>query len=212
MVEPATRTPSVLTLTPEQRVDLHQLAEVAGLDIRREALNSIIDLLAIGAKPHNLGPILQAICKPSGIASASRQSSSDQPQTKPVTSLLHIVADSTMAASALFVLDLKGRVLLSRDYRGDVNPKQAERFITKLNELEESGKVTPVILDEGVSYIYVQYSNLYLLAVAKNNINVGSILLFLHKLKEIFTHYFQELEEESLRDNFVIAYELLDEV
>ena len=63
-----------------------------------------------------------------------------------------------------------------------------------------------------MSYIYVQYSNLYLLAVAKNNINVGSILLFLHKLKEIFTHYFQELEEESLRDNFVIAYELLDEV
>ena len=117
-----------------------------------------------------------------------------------------------MAASALFVLDLKGRVLLSRDYRGDVNPKQAERFITKLNELEESGRVTPVILDEGVSYIYVQYSNLYLLAVAKNNINAGSILLFLHKLKEIFTHYFQELEEESLRDNFVIAYELLDEV
>ena len=117
-----------------------------------------------------------------------------------------------MAASALFVLDLKGRVLLSRDYRGDVNPKQAERFITKLNELEESGRVTPVILDEGVSYIYVQYSNLYLLAVAKNNINAGSILLFLHKLKEIFMHYFQELEEESLRDNFVIAYELLDEV
>lgn len=117
-----------------------------------------------------------------------------------------------MAASALFVLDLKGRILLSRDYRGDVNPKQAERFITKLNELEESGRVTPVILDEGVSYIYVQYSNLYLLAVAKNNINAGSILLFLHKLKEIFTHYFQELEEESLRDNFVIAYELLDEV
>lgn len=117
-----------------------------------------------------------------------------------------------MAASALFVLDLKGRILLSRDYRGDVNPKQAERFITKLNELEEAGKVTPVILDEGVSYIYVQYSNLYLLAVAKNNINAGAILLFLHKLKEIFTHYFQELEEESLRDNFVIAYELLDEV
>lgn len=117
-----------------------------------------------------------------------------------------------MAASALFVLDLKGRILLSRDYRGDVNPKQAERFITKLNELEEAGKVTPVILDGGVSYIYVQYSNLYLLAVAKNNINAGAILLFLHKLKEIFTHYFQELEEESLRDNFVIAYELLDEV
>ncbi len=81
MVEPAIRTSTVLTLTPEQRVDLHQLADISGLDIRREALNSIIDLLAVGAKPHNLGPILQAICKPSGVASAARQASSEQPQT-----------------------------------------------------------------------------------------------------------------------------------
>ena len=81
MVEPAIRTSTVLTLTPEQRLDLHQLTEAAGLDIRREALNSIIDLLAVGAKPHNLGPILQAICKPSGGPQSSRQSSSDQQQS-----------------------------------------------------------------------------------------------------------------------------------
>lgn len=68
------------------------------------------------------------------------------------------------------------------------------------------------MLLQGISYLYVQYSNLYLVAVARDNVNAASILLFLHKLKEVFTHYFNELEEESLRDNFVIAYELLDEV
>ena len=73
-------------------------------------------------------------------------------------------------------------------------------------------QVTPVVHDEGISYLYVQYSNLYLVAVARDNINAASILLFLHKLREVFVHYFNELEEESLRDNFVIAYELLDEV
>jgi AP-1 complex subunit mu len=46
-----------------------------------------------------------------------------------------------MAASALFILDLKGHVILFRDYRGDIPIKHAERFITKLNELEEAGKV-----------------------------------------------------------------------
>lgn len=46
-----------------------------------------------------------------------------------------------MAASAVFILDLKGHVILFRDYRGDVPIKHAERFITKLNELEEAGKV-----------------------------------------------------------------------
>ncbi|KAK9832883.1 hypothetical protein WJX74_000672 [Apatococcus lobatus] len=117
-----------------------------------------------------------------------------------------------MAASAVFILDLKGRPILIRDYRGDVSTKSAERFITKVNELEETGKVSPIIYDEGVTYIYIQYSNLYLLTVARNNINSAAILLFLHKLREVFSHYFRELEEESLRDNFVIAYELLDEV
>uniref|UniRef100_R7WA81 AP-1 complex subunit mu-1 n=1 Tax=Aegilops tauschii TaxID=37682 RepID=R7WA81_AEGTA len=68
------------------------------------------------------------------------------------------------AVSALFLLDIKGRVLVWRDFRGDVTAVQAERFFTKL-------------LD-----------------------------------KEVFKHYFEELEEESLRDNFVVVYELLDEM
>jgi len=29
---------------------------------------------------------------------------------------------------------------------------------------------------------------------------------------EVFTEYFKELEEESIRDNFVVIYELLDEM
>lgn len=80
MVEPGSRAPAVLILTPEQRADLHSIAEAAGLDIRTDALDSIIDLLATGAKPHNLGPILQAICKPSGGPSVPRPSSSGQQQ------------------------------------------------------------------------------------------------------------------------------------
>lgn len=35
---------------------------------------------------------------------------------------------------------------------------------------------------------------------------------YLYKLLEVLREYFNELEEESLRDNFVITYELLDEM
>ena len=34
----------------------------------------------------------------------------------------------------------------------------------------------------------------------------------MHKLCQVFAEYFKEVEEESIRDNFVIVYELLDEV
>lgn len=40
------------------------------------------------------------------------------------------------AASALFFLDIKGRVLVWRDYRGDVTAAQAEKCFTKLIDKE----------------------------------------------------------------------------
>lgn len=63
-----------------------------------------------------------------------------------------------------------------------------------------------------MQYLYIRHSNLYLLALTKRNTNAAEILLFLHKIVEVFTEYFKELEEESIRDNFVIIYELLDEM
>jgi AP-1 complex subunit mu len=61
-------------------------------------------------------------------------------------------------------------------------------------------------------YLYIRHNNLYLLALTKRNTNAAEMLLFLHKIVEVFTEYFKELEEESIRDNFVIIYELLDEM
>ncbi len=65
-------------------------------------------------------------------------------------------------------------------------------------------------------YVFVELlfkPNFYLvLALTRKNSNAMTILLFLHKLVQVFTEYFKELEEESLRDNFVIVYELLDEM
>ena len=50
------------------------------------------------------------------------------------------------------------------------------------------------------------------IAISRNNSNAGEIILFLHRLVLVLVEYFKELEEESIRDNFVIIYELLDEM
>jgi AP-1 complex subunit mu len=59
--------------------------------------------------------------------------------------------------------------------------------------------------------IVLQLSNLYFCAVTTRNSNVALILTFLYRLAQVFKDYFGQLEEESIRDNFVIIYELLDE-
>ena len=38
-----------------------------------------------------------------------------------------------------------------------------------------------------------------------------SLSLFFSLREQVFKDYFGELEEESIRDNFVVVYELLDE-
>jgi AP-1 complex subunit mu len=53
---------------------------------------------------------------------------------------------------------------------------------------------------------------LIVLALSKRNSNAAEIILFLHRLTQVLVEYFKELEEESIRDNFVIIYELLDEM
>lgn len=51
-----------------------------------------------------------------------------------------------------------------------------------------------------------------MLALSKRNSNAAEIILFLHRLTQVLVEYFKELEEESIRDNFVIIYELMDEM
>ncbi|GKT84130.1 AP-1 complex subunit mu-1 [Colletotrichum tofieldiae] len=116
-------------------------------------------------------------------------------------------------ASAVFFLDLKGKTLLARNYRGDIPMSAVEKFPVLLSEAEEeSSAVPPCFSHEGINYLYIRHNNLYLLALTKRNTNAAEILLFLHKIVEVFTEYFKALEEESIRDNFVIIYELLDEM
>mmetsp|Transcript_53229 Transcript_53229/g.79054 ORF Transcript_53229/g.79054 Transcript_53229/m.79054 type:complete len:453 (+) Transcript_53229:86-1444(+) len=134
-----------------------------------------------------------------------------------------------MVASAIFITDLTGKGIISRNYRGDVPLTQAiERFAQYLTETEDENKkpifhvdvnrdVTESLENVGIAgpggetFAYIQHNNLYLCAVTRKNSNIALVVTFLYKLASVFRDYFGTLEEESIRDNFVVIYELLDE-
>jgi AP-1 complex subunit mu len=139
-----------------------------------------------------------------------------------------------MVASAIFITDLTGKPLISRNYRGDIPLGQAaEKFASYLLEADEEAKKPVFYVDGngefgslkrgeefedecsgapgGETFVYVQHSNLYLVGVTCKNSNVALILTYLYQLAALFQDYFTTLNEESIRDNFVIIYELLDE-
>lgn len=88
-----------------------------------------------------------------------------------------------------------------------------EKFPLLLLEAEEESSVVPPCFSrEGINYLYIVHNNLYLLALTKRNSNAAQILLFLHRIVKVLTEYFKRLNEESIKDNFVVMYELLDEM
>lgn len=115
-----------------------------------------------------------------------------------------------MVCSAIFITDTKGKVIISRNYRGDIPMAVCERFSLHIQEKDED-ELRPVFTEDGITYVYIKMNNLLFLAVTKRNSNIALILFFLYKLTGVFKDYFGELEEESIRDNFVVVYELLDE-
>lgn len=133
-----------------------------------------------------------------------------------------------MVASAVFITDLQGKAIISRNYRGDISLNRViECFAEYLVEVEDEAKKPVFHVDvngdvqsgEGVGatgtggehFVYVSHQNVYLCAVTRKNSNVALIFTFLYRLAQVFKDYFGSLEEESIRDNFVVIYELLDE-
>ncbi|ODV61105.1 Apm1p [Ascoidea rubescens DSM 1968] len=116
-------------------------------------------------------------------------------------------------ASVIYFLDSKGKPLLSRDYKGDIPSSSIEKFPLLLLESEEENSAAPPVFNyQGINYLYLVHNDLYLLALTKKNEDVLQIMLFLNRIIEVLTQYFKHLEEESIRDNFVVIYELLDEM
>ncbi|CAH4035039.1 unnamed protein product [Pieris brassicae] len=117
-----------------------------------------------------------------------------------------------MSSSAVYILDVKGKVLISRNYRGDVDLGVIDKFMPLLMEKEEEGMLTPLLQTSECTFAYIKTNNLYIVSTTKKNANIALVFVFLYKIVEVMTEYFKELEEESIRDNFVVIYELLDEL
>ncbi|CCI49556.1 unnamed protein product [Albugo candida] len=96
------------------------------------------------------------------------------------------------------------------NYRGDIPMSAASKFTQYVQEKDDSEQ-RPVFTEDGFTFVYIKHNNLYLMTLTKVNSNVALMLMYLTRICQVFQSYFGEIEEESIRDNFVIIYELLDE-
>ncbi|KAK1083131.1 clathrin associated protein complex medium subunit [Friedmanniomyces endolithicus] len=89
--------------------------------------------------------------------------------------------------SGILLFNQKGELLILRAFRQDMRPRLADVF-------------------------RIQSDNIYVVGVSKGNVNSALVFEFLYKLVSLGKSYFGRFDEEAVKSNFVMVYELLDEV
>lgn len=114
-------------------------------------------------------------------------------------------------ASSIAIINYKGEVLIYRNYKYDVSREETMEFCRKIVATKEANE-KPVIYLNGVSFIHTREGEVSVVATTKSNSNVGMLFNFLYSLIKIFKAYFTDFSEKKIKDNFVLIYELLDEI
>uniref|UniRef100_A0A673KWY5 AP-1 complex subunit mu-1-like n=1 Tax=Sinocyclocheilus rhinocerous TaxID=307959 RepID=A0A673KWY5_9TELE len=95
-----------------------------------------------------------------------------------------------MSASAVYVLDLKGKVLICRNYRGDVDMSEIEHFMTLLMDKEEEGTLSPILAHGGVRFMWIKHNNLILFHIIY--LHSTPLCPFFYKRADDFLYITQE--------------------
>lgn len=117
-----------------------------------------------------------------------------------------------MSISQLFILSLRGDTIIYRDFRKEINKGINEVFFHKVNFFESEEQAPPIFNVDGINFIYVKKSDLYIVLATLSNFSSSYYLEILESFMKLIRDYCGVLSEEAIRKNFVLIYEIIDEM
>ena len=109
-------------------------------------------------------------------------------------------------------INQKGEEVVSRSYRGDVSKASIDAFRRKIIATKSTGSTNPVVQIEGTTFMFVKHTNLFLVAATRSSPNVVLLFEYLfQKLRIIKSYIGDTFNDETLKANFTLIYELFDE-
>ncbi|KAF2238725.1 clathrin adaptor, mu subunit [Viridothelium virens] len=112
--------------------------------------------------------------------------------------------------SGVLIFNQKGENLILRAYRTDCRPRLADVF--RIQVISNPQVRSPVLTLGSTTFSHVKHENIYLVAITKSNANAALVFEFLYRLIGLGKSYFGKFDEEAVKNNFVLIYELLDEI
>ena len=110
--------------------------------------------------------------------------------------------------SGILVFNQKGENLIFRAFRNDCRPRLADVF--RIQVISNAQVRSPILTLGSTTFSHVKHENIYLVAITKSNANAALVFEFLYRLVGLGRGYFGKFDEEAVKNNFVLVYELLD--
>jgi len=70
----------------------------------------------------------------------------------------------------------------------------------------------PIFNEQGINFFHVRKSGLYIVCTSRENVSPATIFEILERACTLIRDFTGQLSEDSIRKNFALVYELLDEL
>ncbi|XP_014778179.1 AP-3 complex subunit mu-1 isoform X1 [Octopus bimaculoides] len=113
---------------------------------------------------------------------------------------------------SLFVINNSGDVFMEKHWKSVIHKSICDYFFEVQGRAVSLDDVPPVIATPHHYLINIYRNQLYFVAVVTTEVSPLFVIEFLHRVFDTFEDYFAECTESTIKEHYVIVYELLDEM
>ena len=103
-------------------------------------------------------------------------------------------------------------IIIEKHFQGTIPRSVCDVFWEEVNAAASPAEVLPVIASANYYLIHVARDDMIFLAVLKDETPPLFAIEFLHRVADTFVDYFGATDEETIKQHFVIVYQILDEM
>ncbi|XP_045513289.1 AP-3 complex subunit mu-2 isoform X2 [Pieris brassicae] len=111
---------------------------------------------------------------------------------------------------SLFIINPSGDVFLEKHWRSVIPRSVCDYYLEA--QRASPNDVPPVLAAPHHYLISIQRGGVALVAVSKQEVAPLFVIEFLHRVVDTFQDYFSDCTETIIKENYVVVYELLDEM
>jgi len=113
---------------------------------------------------------------------------------------------------SLFTVNGSGDVFLEKHWKSVISRSIVDYFFDAQNKATHPIDIPPVIATPHHYLISIYRCNIFFVAVCMTEVPPLFVIEFLHRVVDTMEDYFSECSETIIKDNYVVVYEVLDEM